>query len=258
MPFVPLLLLTCHLLSQASPSSALLPSKNYTNGPIKLNSVAQLYFTADLAEQTLSLALRVNSSVLALNSSSNWIGMGISEPTSGSMLGADIVSAKFLPFRLNECTVTDRYVPFFAYPLLKTVPNSPAVFPRADDCQDDGSWVLVGCERDLMAGEIILEVSRPFAAHDTQDRDIVPGFNSFIFAYGGIDFRYHGSARGAASIAFYNEQNDTLDDPNENPSQMMSTGSSRSKRPTTLFRTIKPRHMPVHPKSSSWTGTTVV
>lgn len=96
----------------------------------------------------------------------------------------------------------------------ENVNGAPAAFPLPDDCQDDGSWTLLRCERDLSTGEMILEVSRPFDAHDTQDRDIVEGPNGSIYAYGG-NFQYHQGNRGAADIVFYEKGKEVVDDPNE-------------------------------------------
>lgn len=116
------------------------------------------------------------------------------------MLGADIATAEFS--NRTACTFTDRYVPFVAYPLFESVPGSSSVFPLPDDCQDDASWVLLRCERDSSTGQMLLEVSRTLDAHDTQDRAVVEGVNSFIFAYGD-GFKYHRGRRGAADVVFY-------------------------------------------------------
>lgn len=118
------------------------------------------------------------------------------------MLGADIVTAQFSPSQVDECTIVDRHVPFVAYPLLESTADSQSVFPEPDDCQGDGSWVLVRCERDSESAEIVLEVTRSLDAHDTQDRNITEGLNSVIYAYG-QNFQYHGSRRGSQRVKLY-------------------------------------------------------
>lgn len=118
------------------------------------------------------------------------------------MLGADIVTAVFRPD--GSCVFTDRYVPFFAFPLGEPGPGGTA-FPREDDCQEDGSWTYIGCKRD---GEtVLLEVERKLEAHDAQDRAIKKedGLSAMIYAYGN-DFGYHQGRRGAMQVDLFAEK----------------------------------------------------
>lgn len=184
-----------------SSSFALEPNPDvYGQGPVRIDDHAELWYGVDIDSRTAYLAVRVKDSEVVAETSKTWISLGVSEPTSGSMLGADVVTAEYIDDL--TCTVTDRYVPFFAYPLGETTPDSPSAFPFPDDCQDDDSWIVEKCERDFEAGEMILEVSRSLDAHDTQDRDIVEGLNSIIYAYGN-SFEYHGGNRGGIKVVLY-------------------------------------------------------
>lgn len=193
------------LLVTANPGvQALRLSRSYEHGPVTFDSNAALYFTVDKQNSTAYLAVKLNDSEV-VTSSLNWIGVGISEPSSGSMLGADVVTAEFSAGQTDSCTFTDRYVPFYAYPLIQVVGNASSAFPLPDDCQDDGSWTLISCMRSDEDGQMIFEVSRPLEAHDTQDREIPPGLNNVIYAYGAT-FAYHGSRRRSIPVTLYNEE----------------------------------------------------
>eukprot|EP00737_Agarophyton_chilense_P000431 gb/GEZJ01000482.1/.p1 GENE.gb/GEZJ01000482.1/~~gb/GEZJ01000482.1/.p1 ORF type:complete len:829 (-),score=96.89 gb/GEZJ01000482.1/:2346-4832(-) len=189
-------------------SNALALSRKYDFGPIPLSDEANLFYNIETESSTAAFALVVNDSLIGTNSS-NWIGIGISEPTSGSMLGADIVTAEFSPGQTTECEMTDRYVPFYAFPLIDSISDAPSAFPLPDDCQNDGSWTLVSCQRIAGKGQMIFEVERSLDAHDDQDRHIPPGPNSVIYAYGSA-FAYHGSRRSSTRIILY-EEDGTLD-----------------------------------------------
>lgn len=193
-------LLSCLVLSTAC---ALQLSTSYEEGPLQFDDNADLYYTIDKESQTASLAVVVNDSDI-IASSFNWVGIGLSEPTAGSMLGADVVTAEFSADETDSCTLRDRYVPFYAYPLRDTVGDADSAFPLPDDCQDDGSWTLVSCMRSEEDGQMILEVKRSLAAHDSQDREIPPGANSVIYAYG-ASFAYHGSRRSSLRLILYEE-----------------------------------------------------
>ena len=117
----------------------------------------------NIVEDEILLAMRVNTL--------GWIALGIAEPTSGSMPGADIVHGF-----VNDtgAFVFDRYATEFAEPHL-------------DDCQD---WVLVSGEED---GEFtVIEVTRALVNDDPQDRSFQEGNMRIVWAYGDQDdFRYH-------------------------------------------------------------------
>lgn len=113
-----------------------------------------------------------------------WIGFGIGEPTSGSMPGADIVHAHIT--LAGEVMVYDRYA------LVKG-------YPDEDICND---WQLVGGQE--TNGTTIVELKRKLITNDPQDRNIVPGPNRIIWAYGTQDtFGYHGQNRMVGAITFY-------------------------------------------------------
>lgn len=189
------------LLNIQTQTLALPRPRNYDQGPIPWNNKASLYFTVDLPKRTAALAVFINDSSI-IKSGPNYVGLGISEPTSGSMLGADIISAEFAASVLNKCKFTDRYVPFFAFPLTESRPNAQGAFPFPDECQD--GWTLVRCERDTKNGHMILEVTRSLDAEDTQDREIVEGPNAVIYAYGS-QFEYHRQNRGSQRVVFYED-----------------------------------------------------
>lgn len=187
-------------------ASALNLSRSYEHGPIRFDDTASLFFTINTTSRTAYLAVRIQDSDISL-SGSNWVGLGVSEPNGGSMLGADIITAQFIQDYNDQCTFVDRHVPFAAYPLQERTPTSPAVFPEEDDCQNDGSWTLNACKRETSTGQIILEVSRSLDAHDTQDRDIPPDYNNIIYAFG-TSFSYHSSRRASTRVLLYDDTND--------------------------------------------------
>lgn len=153
--------------------------QTYTSGPVNLSGVATLYHEADVQSNSIKLPVIITDTS-ALAYESVWIGMGIGEPNSGSMLGANIVTAEF-PYMVNDsCIITDRYVPWTAYPLIQ----APYPYPLPDDCGIP-DWTLVSCLRDPVNGIAILEVTRPLTVaegNDRQDRSIVPFRNAFLYA----------------------------------------------------------------------------
>ncbi|GAB0493948.1 hypothetical protein MMPV_005236 [Pyropia vietnamensis] len=170
-----------------------------------------------LQVRSIDLALVISApNVVTRNATALWVGFGIGDPSSGSMLGADIVTAEFPAGaaaggssgsgsngsgsadgrrgRDMACALVDRHVPMVSYPLDSSV-GGDAVFPVPDDCPDKESWVLAACAVDSSAGTLTLEVSRSLAAPDpAQDRTIVAGRNILMYAYGD-GFGYHGAAR---------------------------------------------------------------
>lgn len=207
---LPLLLQLLLLLpALLAPALALEPDAAlYDAGPVRFDATGELWYGADLRAGTASLALRVTDrAVVNASAPAMWVGVGVSEATSGSMLGGDIVTAEFSAAD-DACVVTDRYVPFVPYPLTE----APGAFPLPDACQDDGSWTVRRCARDVESGQLLLEVVRPIDAHDAQDMPLVAGKNSFIYAYGNA-FAYHGASRGAMQVALFTDR----DDPDSKP-----------------------------------------
>jgi hypothetical protein len=189
---------------------ALNPTEKYTQGPVDLGDHAKFWYDVDFKARIAHLALKVTDKASVNNAKdANWLGLGVSEPTSGSMLGADIVTGEFPGGETEKCTIKDRYVPFAAYPLFDSKNQSPSVYPKEDTCQADDSWKLVRCVRDVNVGEMVLEVTRSLDAHDAQDRPIGPNQQSIIYGYGS-SFAYHGSARGSRQISLYDDQGSVI------------------------------------------------
>lgn len=93
--FLKRLVPTCLLVLFAFPTAALLPSINATQGPIEIDSNVPLYYDTDVTARIVTLVLQINDSALVSNATASWLAIGISEPSSGSMLGADVVTAEF-------------------------------------------------------------------------------------------------------------------------------------------------------------------
>jgi Copper type II ascorbate-dependent monooxygenase, N-terminal domain len=185
---------------------ALDPTGKYSQGPVGLGDKAKLWYDVDFKAKTASLALKVADPAFVKSTAEpNWIGLGVAEPSSGSMLGADIITVEFAAGQTDKCVVKDRFVPFAAFPLIDSKTQSPAVYPKEDTCQGDGSWNLIRCVRDPKTAEMVMEVTRPLDAHDVQDRAIGPNQQNLIFAYGS-SFGYHGSTRGSKQISLYDSQ----------------------------------------------------
>eukprot|EP00170_Pyropia_yezoensis_P002353 contig_9856_g2357 len=181
-----------------APASALSRAYNATT-PLA-GSAAALHWTLHAA--TIDLALVITApEVVTPNASSLWMGFGIGDPSSGSMLGADIVTAEFGGSGGDgaACKLVDRHVPMVSYPL-DSSEGGDAVFPVPDACPDKASWELASCVVDPSAGTLTLEVGRSLAAPDpSQDRDIVAGSNILMYAYG-RGFGYHGAARQTVEV----------------------------------------------------------
>jgi hypothetical protein len=112
----------------------------YTQGPVDLGDHAKFWYDIDFKTRIAHLALKITDKASVKDvASADWLGLGVSEPTSGSMLGADIVTGEFSGGQTDNCTIKDRYVPFAAYPLIDNKNQSPAVYPSEDTCQADGS-----------------------------------------------------------------------------------------------------------------------
>ena len=126
---------------------------------------------------------------LNLNNDHAWFAFGVSE--SGGMVGADIFSVEF---SANSATsIVDRYVPWAASPL----EESPLPYPVTDTVQD---WELL-CS-DNTPGLTTALVRRKLNTDDSQDRPIVMGSMSVIYAWGTGHLGYHGSNRGGISVDF--------------------------------------------------------
>lgn len=184
-----------------NPLHAIMLSRVYHSGPIKLSANTTFYFDADPSTDIIHFALIVNDSDAVKLSGENWLGIGIGEPSSGSMVGADIVTAEFDDNVNDSCTITDRYVPFTASPLR----NPPSLFPEPDECSES-DWNLIACSRNETSGVMVLEVNRSLSVTDVrQDRTILPGLSSILGAYGKT-FEYHGANRQSAKIKLFGDE----------------------------------------------------
>eukprot|EP00455_Lapot_gusevi_P017065 TRINITY_DN189_c0_g1_i17.p1 TRINITY_DN189_c0_g1~~TRINITY_DN189_c0_g1_i17.p1 ORF type:complete len:543 (-),score=171.13 TRINITY_DN189_c0_g1_i17:145-1773(-) len=138
----------------------------------------RLHWRADVANNIIYLAID--------SSTFGWVGLGIAEPSGGSMPGADITMGGVL------ANGTAYLYDLYSYAKAR---------PLVDTCQD--AKLVAGRET---ANGTILEFSRPLIASDTaQDRNIPEGLVRVICAWGATDtFGYHGaSSRAGVSIPFY-------------------------------------------------------
>lgn len=182
-------------------------SLSYDNGPVFLSDTTTLYYQVNISQDLIRFGTVFNASDVLATNSSVWVGLGIGEPSSGSMLGADIVTADFENGNFSSCSITDRYVPFVAYPLTE----APGPFPFPDDCEDS-DWKLLNCQRNPSTGVVVFEVERPLTAADfSQDRSIPPGQNAILHAYGSA-FVYHGPRRKSTAIRLYEEEGVVVND----------------------------------------------
>lgn len=161
-------------------------------------SVASLHWTLNDSAVLLGLVI-TDAAVVTANATALWIGLGIGEPTSGGMLGADIVTGEF-DASGQTCRLVDRHVPSVAYPLGSTAGGGRGAYPVPDDCGTKSTWALIGCAVEPATGTLTLEVSRDLAAGDpAQDRSIVAGRNIFLYAYGD-GFSHHGARRKSVAV----------------------------------------------------------
>ena len=141
-----------------------------------------------IEKNELYLKLEIN----AINSN-GFMGFGFGEETSGSMLGADIVTVRI---NNGKLIVEDRNVPFDPYPIDNYSPS----FPVLDNCQD---WEIIKAETSSTSWKAIIK--RKLSTGDEQDRDIIKsGPQRIIYAWSttAISIQYHGKKRGASSIDF--------------------------------------------------------
>jgi hypothetical protein len=153
---------------------------------------------------------------LALSGSvdSGWLGLGLGESSSGSMLGADIVTARFGPGGLP--VVEDRFVPWQAFPFApyggrlyspslpaEGLATSPSLFPLLDESLGgSGSWEVLSGAQEGGCSRVVMR--RALVTGDRNDRPFTPGATQVVlWAYGGsAAVGYHGPNRGVLSIDF--------------------------------------------------------
>ncbi len=166
-----------------------------------LTNEATLSWSFDNETKMFSFGLEINTTNVS-TTDAVWVGIGIGEQSSGSMLGADIFTAEFDKDVLNNCTTTNRHVPFTAYPIGS---GNTTVFPNPDRCQSDRSWKLISCKRDTAAKTLVLEVRRPVEAVTDQDRAIGAGSQPIMYAYGVADtVAYHHTNRATTRVMLVN------------------------------------------------------
>jgi hypothetical protein len=155
------------------------------------------------------------SVTLALSGSvgGGWMGLGLGESSSGSMIGADIVTARF---EGGQPVVEDRFVPWQAYPFApfdgrlfspslpaEGVATSPSLFPSLDESLGGrGSWEVLSGAQEGGCSRVVLR--RALVTGDVHDRPFTPGAAQVVlWAYGGGSaVSYHGASRGVLSIDF--------------------------------------------------------
>lgn len=118
-----------------------------------------------------------------------WMGFGFGEKSSGSMLGADVVTVH-IDKQSKKPVVTDRYVPFDAFPM------SP--YPQIDDSQD---WEMVSYSIGLFKWSAILK--RKLNTNDSQDRVLIENeLMRIIWAWDtkSESVEYHAGNRHAGTI----------------------------------------------------------
>jgi len=194
-----LLVISAATAAAASAASAAALRRTYASTTALDGARAALHWT--LRGDSIDLALVITAAaVVTPAAGALWVGFGIGDPQSGGMAGADIVTAEFGGGGSGaNCTLVDRHVPMAAHPLGSAV-GGAAVFPVPDDCPSKASWALAACAVDVVAGTLTLEASRSLAAPDAaQDRPIVAGRNTLLYAYGN-GFSYHGPTRRAVEV----------------------------------------------------------
>ncbi|KNC47124.1 monooxygenase [Thecamonas trahens ATCC 50062] len=117
-----------------------------------------------------------------------WVGFGLSEPTSGSMPGSDMVVAS-VDGSSGVVTVRDMHALGFS------TPTEDAA------CSD---WVIVnGYEA---GGRTVVELVRAKETGSPQDRPFVEGNMHVVWAFGSSDtLTYHGANRATNQVTFWGE-----------------------------------------------------
>ncbi|KAL6077594.1 Cytochrome b561 and DOMON domain-containing protein [Balamuthia mandrillaris] len=183
-----LTLASCCLADEVPPKECVEEPDIGFTGSMLLDEDSHYQVSWKLANNALTLKLSAQVT--------GWLGFGLAEQTSGSMLGADIVTAYVND--LDGTTVAeDRHVPWAAYPLQA----DPMPFPELDNCSH---WeVLFGKQED---GHTTVIVRRALDTADPQDRPIFPsgGLQRVVYAWSasGDTVSYHSKRRGATAIDF--------------------------------------------------------
>lgn len=202
-----------------SPSTAVLTT-TYTHGPISMSPNIQLYHTIQPSDNLAHFGVVFH--VPNNPDTATWIGLGIGEPTSGGMKGADIVSCEFSSpsSSTQPCTINDRYVPYTSM-LSITSPDAISaterghMYPLIDAC-DQQDWMLVSSFRNNSV--MAFEVQRPLDHYDLNDRPISPGLSSVLVAHGEMGhgmIRFHGTdarKRAARQLVLYEQPSMDLKD----------------------------------------------
>eukprot|EP00172_Hildenbrandia_rubra_P003683 Plantae.Rhodophyta-Hildenbrandia_rubra.ctg6171.p1 GENE.Plantae.Rhodophyta-Hildenbrandia_rubra.ctg6171~~Plantae.Rhodophyta-Hildenbrandia_rubra.ctg6171.p1 ORF type:complete len:805 (-),score=130.68 Plantae.Rhodophyta-Hildenbrandia_rubra.ctg6171:2098-4512(-) len=187
-----IVILQVHTTSAASTSL----KGQYSDKAVLTPEKATLNFRVDEDKGVAYLALTITDPSTVTSDGPAYLGLGIGEQLSGSMLGSDIVTATFKEGQDDSCDVKDRYTPFEAFPL-----EGGGVFPEEDDC-GLSDWKLVNCARDGEKGVLVLEVERGLDAGDDQDRAIGAGEQQVLYAYG-KSFQYHKGNRESNTVVLF-------------------------------------------------------
>lgn len=168
--------LVCLWLASATAATAFDPSQ-YSNSTRLHATSYTLYWRTD--ERYIYLGFEVRTR--------GWIGFGLSEPSTGSMIGSDMLVSEVTGGGVGPRIVRDMYATEFAW-------------PSEDACGQD--WELLAYESDVTS--TYLEVARLLDTGDVaQDRAIVPGPMKIVFAWGaGNVVSYHSGQVGAHTVSF--------------------------------------------------------
>jgi len=164
------------------------------------------------SEISFGIQWKILGDELLLGLSANhtgYLGFGIGEPTSGSMIGADILTVSVN--NEGKAIADDRFVPWAAFPFANSgytwynesgevsINTFPSLFPVLDS---SNQWELISGEE--IDGCIRVVVKRPLVSCDENDRDIVLGqMSRILWAFGDDDsVAYHSGNRGITAIDF--------------------------------------------------------
>eukprot|EP00188_Purpureofilum_apyrenoidigerum_P005959 Plantae.Rhodophyta-Purpureofilum_apyrenoidigerum.ctg8425.p1 GENE.Plantae.Rhodophyta-Purpureofilum_apyrenoidigerum.ctg8425~~Plantae.Rhodophyta-Purpureofilum_apyrenoidigerum.ctg8425.p1 ORF type:complete len:770 (+),score=115.96 Plantae.Rhodophyta-Purpureofilum_apyrenoidigerum.ctg8425:74-2383(+) len=191
----------CIVLARGALGLEWINDAKYTNADEQFADAYKLRSGVDPGTQEAFFGIELLDGEI-VSSGNTWVGIGVSDPDVGSMLGADVMTAEISGSDDRDglqCQIYDRYVPWTAYPLTE----DPGPFPVEDDC-NVSDWKLLSCQRDSGAGIVRIEVSRPLSARDDQDRPITEEGSRLIWAYGST-FQYHRQKRGAVKVQLFPE-----------------------------------------------------
>jgi len=162
--------------STAFVTSAAVDPTTYTNSTELVDGVYTLFWRIERSAIYRGLE----------DHTTGWFGFGFGEPSSGSMIGSDMLVSEV--DELGRRVVWDAYATAFAT-------------PHEDACQD---WELISYAFDERRGVSSLEVVRALDTGETQqDRVVMPGPTRIVYAWGtGNSISYHKENVGTLVLMF--------------------------------------------------------